>query len=201
MLHPQLDKEKTYLAELRDSMKKFSTTTNQTFSVVEYSKPYAFGRLNNDIIVLLSSLGVTNENLLKKQEEYHNWITEASCDVSKAVDFSSCLGQYSLAERVLLEGLDDHDVLQEIRRLQRSEFARFRKNDKARASIMVHKSRLLFGVCDPFCVLREGEVFVRISVGRRGATTPIHGDVLVVRNPCLHPGEQRPFDHCFMAYL
>jgi RNA dependent RNA polymerase len=188
MLHPQLDKEKKHLVQFRQSMKKFSEGKNHTFSVVDHSKPYAFGRLNNDIIVLLSSLGITNENLLKKQTEYHQWITDASHDAMKAVDFLSCISEYNLAENVLLKGLDDPDILGKVRRFQRRELEKFRKNDRPRAPIMVHKSRLLFGVCDPFGVLQEGEVFIRILVGRRGETSAIHGDVLVVRNPCLHPG-------------
>jgi regulator of nonsense transcripts 1 len=189
MLHPELDRERKHFAQFRSSMKKFSKATNNTFTVVEYSKPYAFGRLNNDIIVLLASLGITNDNLLKKQREYHQWITEATSDVSKAVDFLSCLGKYPLAERVLLEGLDRPQVLREVRSAQRGVISSFRKNDKPKAPIMVHQSRLLFGVCDPFQVLKEGEVFVRVTVGRHGERSVIHGDVLVVRNPCLHPGE------------
>ena len=195
MLHPELDRGQKHYAQFRHSMKKFSKATNNTFTVVEYSKPYTFGRLNNDIIVLLASLGITTDNLLKKQSEYHQWITEASNDVSKAVDFLSCLGQYPLAERVLLEGLDQPEVLNRVRSAQRGVMSSFRKNDKQKAPIVIHKSRLLFGVCDPFQVLREGEVFVRVTVGRHGETSVIHGDVLVVRNPCLHPGE------CFSIIL
>ncbi|KAI9462702.1 hypothetical protein HD554DRAFT_2175816 [Boletus coccyginus] len=75
-----MDKEKKYLAKF----------------------VHAFWRLNNDIIVLLSSLGVTNEKLVAKQEMYLRWIEEASIDVTKAVDFVSRLDQYDLAERVLL---------------------------------------------------------------------------------------------------
>jgi hypothetical protein len=53
--------------------------------------------------------------------------------------------------------------------------------------MMIHKSRLIFGVCDPYGVLKEGQVHIRITT-ENGATTPINTDVLVVRNPCLHPG-------------
>jgi hypothetical protein len=191
MLHPLMDKEeKGCLIQFRPSMNKFATDISQTFSVVDYSKPYAFGRLNNDIIVLLSSLGVTNEKLLNKQETYFQWIAEASQNVTHAIDFLSCLGEHALVENVLLKGLDYHRVSTRVRSLQSGEIANFRgKNDKQRARMIIHKSRLLFGVCDPFRVLREGEVFIRITFGRRGAATPIHGDVLVVRNPCLHPGK------------
>ncbi|THU86805.1 RdRP-domain-containing protein, partial [Dendrothele bispora CBS 962.96] len=189
MLHPELDQKKEHLAEFRQSMKKFSTTTNTTFSVVDYSKPYAFGRLNNDIIVLLNSLGVSNEKLLGKQASYLQRILEASTDPLKAIDLLSSMDQYPLAEKVLLDGLSDTNVQAALRRLQMKEIADFRnERNKQRSRMIIEKSRLLFGVCDPFKVLKEGEVYIRISTGY-GATTPIHGDVLMVRNPCLYPGD------------
>lgn len=204
MLHPPLEKEKKHLVQFRKSMNKFKATEDRTFSVVEYSQPFTFGRLNNDIIVLLSSLGITNDKLLAKQAEYFQWITDASHDVSRAVDFVSCVAQHpfdrsagetnsgenqSMIENILLKGLDDPTVSGKVRKLQMSEIASFRKleTNKARSRIMIHKSRLLFGVCDPFGVLKEGQVHIRITT-RGGASSPINCDVLVVRNPCLHPG-------------
>ena len=188
MLHPELDQERKHLVHFRKSMKKFTTTTTSTFSVVDYSMPYTFGRLNNDIIVLLSSLGVTNEKLLAKQEEYFTWIEEAATNHLRAVDFLSCIGKYEEAERVLLDGLDDPKVFGKVRDAQKSEIAKFRKDDgKPRTRMMIRKSRLIFGVCDPYGVLKEGQVHIRITTSN-GASTPINADVLVVRNPCLHPG-------------
>lgn len=190
MLHPQLDVvDKQHLVHFRKSMKKFSTTTDHTFSIVNYSKPYSFGRLNNDVIVLLSSLGITNEKLLAKQLQYFQWISDASKDPMKAFDLLSSIGEYDLAEKVLLNGLDDPKVSGKINSIQLSEIAKF-KNDrgKGKSRIFVRDSRRLFGVCDPFQVLKEGEVQIRITAARKGQSTPIHGDVLVVRNPCLHPG-------------
>jgi hypothetical protein len=193
MLHPDLDKEtdkeKKAIVQFRSSMKKFSTVENHTFSVVDHSVPYSFGRLNNDIIVLLASLGITHENLLAKQEAYFRWIENASQDITRAVDFLSCLGHNDLAERVLLDGLDNHTVSQKIRSLQMAEVNSFLKKDRMRSRMIIHKSRLLFGVCDPYRVLKEGQVHIRITSSRKGSTTPINGDVLVVRNPCLHPGK------------
>lgn len=195
MLHPQLDVDRrdkpreNYLVHFRQSMKKFNTTQNTTFSVVDHSSPYSFGRLNNDIIVLLSSLGITDEKLLAKQQAYFEWIMNATTDPVAAVDLLSSTNQYDLAERVLLDGLDHPKVTAAIRSLQLKEIASF-KNDrnKDRSRMIVHKSRLIFGVCDPFGVLKEGEVHIRITTARKGPSTPIHADVLVVRNPCLHPG-------------
>ncbi|KAJ7022448.1 RNA-directed RNA polymerase [Mycena alexandri] len=197
MLHPALDaarrakpEEANNLVHFRKSMKKFSTTQNTTFSVVDYSAPYSFGRLNNDIIVLLSSLGITDDSLLAKQEEYFQWIREASTDPIAAVDLLSSMNEWDVAKRVLLDGLDDPKVNKAVRGLQLKEIGSF-KNDrnKDRSRMIIKKSRLIFGVCDPFGVLKEGEVHIRITTGRKGASTPIHADVLVVRNPCLHPGD------------
>ncbi|KAJ6450386.1 RNA-directed RNA polymerase [Mycena sanguinolenta] len=196
MLHPKLDEirrntgEQNNLVHFRHSMKKFTATQNTTFSVVDHSAPYSFGRLNNDIIVLLSSLGISDEALLAKQEAYFQWIRDASTDPVAALDFLSCLNEYRLAERVLLDGIDDAKIAAAIRSLQFKEIGSFKNNrNKDRSRMIVKKSRLIFGVCDPFGVLREGEVSIRITTARKGPSTPIHADVLVVRNPCLHPGD------------
>ncbi|KAG5352321.1 hypothetical protein C0989_002856 [Termitomyces sp. Mn162] len=188
MLHPDLDKEKKHLVQFRKSMKKFSTTSDITFSLVNYSKPYTFGRLNNDVIVLLSSLGITNEKLRSKQQEYFEWIRQASMDPVKAIDFLSAVGDYELAEKVLLNGLDDPDISKKVRKRQVDETAKF-KNEK---------------VCDPYQVLKEGQIHIRIMTARAGPSTPIHGDVIVVRNPCLHPGDclkLRAVHHEKLAHL
>jgi len=187
MVHPELDKERKHLVHFRKSMKKFTATTTSTFSVLDYSKPYKFGRLNNDIVVLLCSLGIANEKLLAKQEEYFAWIEEATTNHLRAVDFLSCIGKYEGAERVLLDGLDDPKVLRMVRNAQRSEVARFQKDGKPKTRMMIHKSRFIFGVCDPYGVLKEGQVHVRITT-ENGESTAVNADVLVVRNPCLHPG-------------
>jgi hypothetical protein len=189
MLHPQLDAERKYLASFRGSMKKFTTDVDHRFSVVNHSRPYVFGRLNNDVIVLLSSLGVSNDAIRAKQQEYFNWVEAASEDPVKAIDMLYCLGQYELADNVLLKGLDDPAVFQRVTRAQAAEIAGFKKGgEKFKSRMIIRNARRLYGVCDPYGVLREGEVHIRITVSRRGETTPINADVLVIRNPCLHPG-------------
>ena len=139
--------------------------------------------------MLLSSLGVTTEKFLEKQKAYHEWILRASDDWEVAFDLLSGLGRYQLAERLLLDGIDSKQVREEINKLQNSEIHGFKKNDRMRVRMLVAKSRFLFGICDPYGVLREGEVHVRLTAPRKGATTLTNVDVLVVRNPCLHPGD------------
>ncbi|KAF9022945.1 RNA-directed RNA polymerase [Hymenopellis radicata] len=221
MLHPKMDRENELrrrkateaqptegpcLAQFRRSMKKFSTTQNPTFSVVGYSKPYSFGRLNNEIIVLLSSLGVPNENFIALQQEYFDWITQAELDPLIAVNFLSSMGKYETAERVLLDGIEEPHVLKAIHAAQKAEIAGFQKEGtgKHRSRMFVKKSRKIYGVCDPFRVLKEGQVHVRITSARGGPSTLISGDVLVVRNPCLNPGDclkLRAVNHPDLAHL
>lgn len=186
MVHPQLTDDHVHF---RKSQKKFSDIENNTFSVVDHSAPYAFGRLNNDIVVLLSSLGITTETFLAKQKAYHDLLSNAAEDWESAFNLLCAMGKYDAAERLLLEGLDTPAVRKEVRTVLNSELAAFTKKDRARVRTLIPKSRFLFGVCDPYGVLKEGEVHVRVTVPRKGATTLTNVDVLIVRNPCLYPGD------------
>ncbi|CAL1711823.1 unnamed protein product [Somion occarium] len=193
-------------AHFRKSQKKFTATQNNTFSVVGHSVPYAFARLNNDVVVLLASLGITTEKFVEKQRAYHRWVRDTSTEWQAAFDFLSALGRIELAERLLLEGIDSDAIQKAIRGLQKSEVANFRKNEGGRFRVrtLIPKSRFLFGVCDPYGVLREGEVHVRVMLPREGATTLTNVDVLVVRNPCLHPGDcvkLRAVNHPRLSHL
>ncbi|CAE6465178.1 unnamed protein product [Rhizoctonia solani] len=190
-LHPQLDQAAQQHVHFRDSMRKLKTGADNTFSVVDYSKPYQFGRLNNDIIVLLSALGVTNEALSTKQDAYFDWIKSANKDISSAMNFLSALGKHDLAERVFMDGLEDENIQAQIRNAQVEEVNAFRKPEtgKDRSRILLLQSRHLFGVCDPYGLLEEGEVHVCIMEPRKGPTTLSNIDLMVVRNPCLHPGD------------
>ncbi|KAJ1308794.1 hypothetical protein OPQ81_004484 [Rhizoctonia solani] len=190
-IHPQLDRAAQHHVHFRDSMRKLKTGADNTFSVVDYSRPYQFARLNNDIIVLLSALGITNEALAAKQDAYFDWIQSADKDVASAMNFLSALGKHDLAERAFLNGSEDKDIKTQIRNAQVEEVNAFQKPEtgKDRSRIFLFQSRFLFGVCDPYGLLEEGEVHVRIMEPRKGATTLSNIDLMVVRNPCLHPGD------------
>ncbi|KAH9888525.1 RNA dependent RNA polymerase-domain-containing protein [Cubamyces lactineus] len=202
MQHRELSKE--CVAQFRASQRKFKATNDNTFSVVAHSVPYAYARLNNEIVVLLSSLGITHETFLRRQEEYHGWIRTASADWQVAFNVLCALKQFEAAERLLLRGIEHRDVQASIRSAQMAEIGAFKKKEKFRARMIIPKSRFLFGICDPYGVLKEGEVHVRVSVPRKGATTLTNTQVLVVRNPCLHPGDclkLRAVEHPRLSHL
>ena len=171
-------------------MKKFKVVSNNTFSIVDHSTPYVYARLNNDIVTLLSALGISDHTLLQKLEKYLSWLQTVKSDLSAAVDFLSSIGQHGDVERVLLEGLDSSSTQSKLNAALKKEIAAFKKADteKDKLRVLVHNSRYVFGVCDPFQILEEGEVFIRVTMPRTGPTTIHSCPVLVVRNPCLHPG-------------
>ncbi|EAU82968.2 RNA-directed RNA polymerase [Coprinopsis cinerea okayama7 len=127
MLHPDLDERNRQrepgtppcYAQFRKSMKKFKATSDHSFSVVGYSKPYSFGRLNNDIITLIHSLGVTKEKLVAKQQEYFDWIasiTQLDTDPTAALDFLSCTDKYAEAEAIFLHDAEERSkILNDLR--------------------------------------------------------------------------------------
>ncbi|WYZ43622.1 hypothetical protein EsH8_VII_000058 [Colletotrichum jinshuiense] len=193
-LDPRMKPEKTILLKLRKSMKKFSGGPDYSFSVVEYSKPYRFGHLNDEVILLLHSLGITSEVLLRKQQQHFDFLAKALTDPRSAFCFLTYVNKYELAERLLLESLDA--IRPRVATLVNKEYGKLVKvRDKGqRCRILLPKSRLLFGVCDAWDVLKEGECQVRVTMDGDGLPVTLTGtEVIVTRNPCLHPGDLQKF--------
>lgn len=191
MLEPKLRGQ--VLVQFRDSMKKVKDVGDRSFAIVDYSKPYSFGHLNDEVILLLHALGVPQATFLAKQQEYLQFLSTAADDPQKAFRFLSYINEPQMAETLLLEGLES--VKPTIRRHVSSEHSRMlNKRAEQRCRILVPQSRLLFGVCDPTNTLKDGQCVVRVTMDQGGVARTIAGcDVLVTRNPCLHPGDLQKF--------
>lgn len=181
-------KERTWI-KFRKSMKKFSGGDDLSFSVVEYSKPYSFGNLNDEVILLLHSLGIPSTTFLRKQQEYFNFLNAAVDDTRSAFKFLNYMKQHELAEKAIIESLDS--VKPQVLKLVNAEYNKLVKvGDKRKSRIMVPNSRLVFGICDPWGVLKEGECAVKITSEADGVPRALKGtEVIVTRNPCWHPGD------------
>ncbi|MES1921790.1 hypothetical protein MHBO_003322, partial [Bonamia ostreae] len=59
-----------------------------------------------------------------------------------------------------------------------------------RLRIFVPKGRLVYGVCDPFGLLKYGECFFNPTL-EEGYSKIFNAEVLVFRNPCYHLGDIR----------
>lgn len=92
-----------------------------------------------------------------------------------------------------MEGLET--IESQVKKLVNQEHTRLlNKRDEQKCRILIPKSRLLFGLCDSKNVLREGECAVKITMDGDGQPRALTGmDILVTRNPCLHPGDLQKF--------
>ena len=179
--------------QFRKSMKKIDVGADMSFAVVEYSKPYNFGFLNDEVVLLLHALGIATSTFVRKQQEHLDFLSTALQDPRMTFRFLSYINEPQLAERVLMDGLDA--VKPMVQSLLNKEYGKMlNKRVEQRCRIMIPSSRLLFGVCDPFDVLEEGECAVRVTmVGDGVARTIVGNEILVTRNPCLHPGDLQKF--------
>ncbi|KAK8067364.1 RNA dependent RNA polymerase-domain-containing protein [Apiospora hydei] len=145
------------------------------------------------LVVLLRSLGISSSTLLRKQNEHLVFLAEAVRNPHQAFRFLCYVGRPELAERVLLDSLDA--VRPQITGLVHAEYDKMlNKRDEQRCRILVPQSRLLFGVCDAWDVLKEGECAVKVTRDGDGLPYALKNtEVLVTRNPCLHPGDLQKF--------
>ncbi|KAF5685686.1 NAM7-nonsense-mediated mRNA decay [Fusarium circinatum] len=189
---PRMKKQKALL-KFRKSMKKFSGGDDHSFAVVEHSKPFSYGFLNDESIILLHALGISQDTLLSKQRSHFNLLNNAKSDFRDAFRFLSYVNRPDLAERVLLEGLES--VKSQINGQINDELKKMlNKQGGQKCRIFVQKSRLLFGVCDAWDVLKEGECAVKVTLEENGLPHALkNSEIIVIRNPCLHPGDWQKF--------
>lgn len=156
-------------------------------------QPYTYGYLNDEVIILLHALGVDRAVIKKKQEDHFRFLADAARDPRSAFRFLSYVNLPHLAERVLLDSLES--VQPKIHALVKNEYSKMlNKRGEQKCRILIPRSRLLFGVCDAWGVLKEGECAVKVTMDGDGQPATIKGcDVLVTRNPCLHPGDLQKF--------
>jgi hypothetical protein len=107
--------------------------------------------------------------------------------------FLTYMNNLELAEKLLMDSIES--VQPTITKLVNAEYDKMlNKRDEQRCRILIPKSRLLFGICDAWDVLREGECAVKITMDGDGQPRALTGmEILVTRNPCLHPGDLQKF--------
>jgi RNA dependent RNA polymerase len=136
---------------------------------------------------LLHSLGVSQEALLRKQQEHLNTLTGATQEPRVVLRLLNSVGYFDVAEKLLLEGKEA--VERSLSKIVNKEYGKMlNKRSEQNCGILIPKSRLLFGACDPRDVLRPGQCFVKVT-HEDGVARAITGTwVIVARSPCLDPG-------------
>ena len=145
------------------------------------------------MLLLLHALGISENMLCRKQQQYFDFLSSSESDPRTAFRFLTFTNHMDLAERVLLDGIES--VRDRIAGIVNQEFSRLLNSRGAqRSRIMIPKSRLLFGTCDSTSTLREGECAVKVTLEENGHPQALDGmEILVTRNPCLHPGDLQKF--------
>ena len=145
------------------------------------------------MVLLLHSLGISEAVLHRKQQEYFDFLTASIIHPVAAFRFFTYNNNMGLAEQVLLDGIEP--LKGQISKLINQEYSKLlNAKGEQKCRIMVPQSRLLFGVCDSTGVLKEGECAVKVTMDGDGQPMALKGmEILVTRNPCLHPGDLQKF--------
>ena len=175
----------------RKSMKKFEPGLKPfpELWVCDHSRPYSYGHLNKQFIMLLSGLGVKDNVFLTKQKEHYRRMECMTSDCTAAFEMLQWNNQPALAARAAAKStsvdLQSDQLLQ--KELSKLKSRLVEKMEKLH--LLIPESRTVFGVCDPLGVLEYGECFFRPTI--RGEPSTLSGLVTVAKNPCYLLGDVR----------
>lgn len=217
VLSRQLGDRDQVKVQFRKSMKKFAIPdermrrTCTTFGVVKFSRPYTVGYLNKQIIMLLADSGVNHNYLTGLQSDFYSMLREL-CGTAQSTEYYLRIkGESKMLEWLHNYGLESHRLQRELKSLRIKEIKKMQKDNvadegghddasaslqqtsKCKLRVLVPRSRLVFGVCDPLNELEYGEcvfqptLFDEVQLGEFQAAQ----EVMVVRNPCYYPGDIR----------
>eukprot|EP00804_Cyclotella_cryptica_P001859 CCRYP_019357-RB/>CCRYP_019357-RB protein AED:0.02 eAED:0.02 QI:117/0.87/0.77/1/0.75/0.55/9/4740/1611 len=162
---------------LRKSQIKFKSDHN-TMEVLSYAK-YNKAYLNQQIILLLSAHGVLDDVFTDMMSEAIS--SAAQIVINPKIACEHCHQGFPLSEPFF-------------RSLLQYKHQQLLRNLEQRSRIFVQEGCVLLGVVDDFGVLSEGEVFVQINGSNESqfneeSSRIIESQVIVTKNPCLHPGD------------
>lgn len=157
--------------------------------------------VNRDVLNLLSCLGEEGvaggdwnplSSLLRMQE---NELSRLANSLINHADANRVLHVHLYGQSALLDKYSDINVDFTIEPFFRlcvlQVYEHAVRTLRTKTHIPVNLGALLMGIPDPYDILKEGEIFFQIR--KRGSDTIecITGNVLMYRNPCLHPGDVR----------
>lgn len=199
---------------LRSSMLKFESK-NRMLNVTKCCKSQSC-YLNREIVTLLTTLGVEDNNLeaLLQEHMYLLGSMLTSRDAALAVLEGTDMGESKTLAKMLRHGFEPNAepyLLMMLRAFLESQLSDLR----GRCRIYVQKGRVLLGCLDETGILNYGQVFVRITMRKTELenvnpsvfhklddnTAILTGKVVVTKNPCLHPGDVRVLEAVYEVAL
>ncbi|XVF85599.1 hypothetical protein PTKIN_Ptkin17bG0129900 [Pterospermum kingtungense] len=189
-----VDPSSSVKLSLRKSMQKFEAD-NTSLDVLAWSK-YQPCFLNREIIILMSTLGVEDSVFEKKQKEI---LAQLDSILEDPVEWISH-GEVTNILREMLRCGYTSDSEPFLSMMLRTIRASKLLDLRTKTRIYIEKGRVMMGCLDETGILEYGQVFVQCSAkpgqapndGRSDQTCHVvEGEVVVAKNPCLHPGDLR----------
>nr|ABI34378.1 RNA-directed RNA polymerase, putative [Solanum tuberosum] len=192
---------------LRKSMSKYESDNNK-LDVLGWSK-YQPCFLNRQLITLLSTLGVKDDILEQKQKEAVDQLDAILHDSLKAQE---ALELMSPGENTnILKAMLNCGYMPDAEPFLSMMLQTFRASKlldlRTKSRIFIPNGRAMMGCLDESRTLEYGQVFVQFTgAGHREFSEDLHpfnnsrstncnfilkGNVVVAKNPCLHPGDIR----------
>jgi RNA-dependent RNA polymerase len=199
---------------IRPSQKKFQGPREEVLEIIRASS-FATAYFNRQLIIVLSTLGVSDTVFIRKQQEMVNYLETAMTDEGVALaklQRNVDLNQTSLTmAAMILDGFmkSKEPFLMSLLQLWRAYNI---KCLKEKARIFIEKGAFLLGCIDETATLRGHfdkdqsrpdatreeklatlpEIFLQISdPDNKGTYKIIEGICILARNPSLHPGDLR----------
>jgi RNA dependent RNA polymerase len=176
---------------VRPSMEKFETQCFPNICVCDFSRPFSYGHLNRQFIMLLSGLGIPDEIFEELQREHFHRVRKMLTDLDSAL----MLCEWRSMSRFFIEkdGLNTKDLRPIQKRLI---------EESPKLKILIPESRTLFGVAETprfdgatgariKGLLRPSECLVRITM-KGGEKISLQNQMVVVsKNPAYLLGDVR----------
>ena len=182
----------------RKAMQKFADTMKVEIrqeipfiGIADYSRPHVNGYLDAQLIMLLASRGVSTDYLETLQEDYLKLLKTMPNNAASAEYFLRLTGRVASntrrgtdLQRDEIEEMIDHVYVHDAKDDEPP------RRSEVRTRILVPKARVVFGVCDPYNKLENGECYFSptLLVDEAGEFA-CEEMVVVARYPSYHPGD------------
>lgn len=183
--------------QFHKSMQKFDIqeTIKNAISfmcVMDHSKPHEIGYLDIRLTMLLIDRGVLAEYIKSLQKDYYTLLKKMCKDKASADLFLRLTGRNSSVNRNLATQLRQDEIDKMIDYVDDPEHEPPKLKRVPRTYILVRKSRMVFGVCDPHDKLNYDECYFKPTLfNDESEDFADKRKIIVACIPCYHPGDIR----------
>ena len=187
----------SHQVQLHESMQKFdiqeAIKNAITFMcVVDHSRPHENGYLDILLTMLLIDRGVLAEYIKSLQKDYYKLLKKMCKDKASADFFLRLTGRNCSVNRNLTTQLRQDEIDKMMDYVDDPEHEPPKLKRVPRTYILVPKSRMVFGVCDPHGELNYDECYFKPTLfNDESEEFANKSKVIMACIPCYHPGDIR----------